>query len=343
MMMTTQPSSLQPNIQHELACTYVSTIGLALSATFQPQYVCTPSFQILYSWRSEKDGDILYVKTSHFVLFVKQVLPYLKHRVAVLVNNDDETFPYDIDPVVMYKVIDHPKILCIFAQNFVDLPSLQVNNFYALPIGLDYHTLAWSKVHDWGQHMSAFDQEQVLKYCQKIMLPLDVVDASVVATNFHLSMMEPPRRKQYRQPIHELLKDVKWMLWLPKMNRQNFWLRLRNLCFVLCPPGNGLDTHRVWEVLCLGRIPIIEDLPINRVYEGLPVWIVKDWKEFMRLNPEQLKAKRTEFVERWSTFDFQRLKLNYWQTFIEDKVRQALKDAEQDKSDSSSLGMSNKV
>ena len=31
--------------------------------------------------------------------------------------------------------------------------------------------------------------------------------------------------------------------------------------FVLCPRGNGVDSHRLWETLYLGRQPILEPLP----------------------------------------------------------------------------------
>lgn len=52
--------------------------------------------------------------------------------------------------------------------------------------------------------------------------------------------------------------------------RKEYLKELRNAEFNLCPRGNGIDTHRFWESLYSGTVPLIER---NRVYEefaGLP-------------------------------------------------------------------------
>jgi hypothetical protein len=51
--------------------------------------------------------------------------------------------------------------------------------------------------------------------------------------------------------------------------------------YCVCPRGNGIDTHRVWECLYLGVVPIVErsvhtDLWAER---GLPLLQVDDWQE----------------------------------------------------------------
>ena len=45
--------------------------------------------------------------------------------------------------------------------------------------------------------------------------------------------------------------------------------------FVLCPSGMGLDTHRLWETLILGSIPIVEYCAgWHRVLDDLPaLWV----------------------------------------------------------------------
>jgi len=46
--------------------------------------------------------------------------------------------------------------------------------------------------------------------------------------------------------------------------------------FVLCPPGNGWDTHRVWEALYMGAFPLVPSGPFDALYEDLPVLVVRD-------------------------------------------------------------------
>jgi hypothetical protein len=52
---------------------------------------------------------------------------------------------------------------------------------------------------------------------------------------------------------------------------------LRRHRFVLCPQGNGLDTHRTWETLLMGSVPVIAHSTLDGLYAGLPVVLVDDW------------------------------------------------------------------
>jgi len=48
---------------------------------------------------------------------------------------------------------------------------------------------------------------------------------------------------------------------------------------VLCPAGNGLDTHRLWETLLAGSIPVTAASPMDSLLRRLPVLIVDDWED----------------------------------------------------------------
>lgn len=49
--------------------------------------------------------------------------------------------------------------------------------------------------------------------------------------------------------------------------------------WTLCPRGAGQDTHRLWEALYLGSIPIVLKSSISNMYEGLPVIQLNNWDE----------------------------------------------------------------
>ena len=66
--------------------------------------------------------------------------------------------------------------------------------------------------------------------------------------------------------------------------------------FVACPEGNGMDTHRFWETLYRGSMPIVIDSPFIRNLQdlGVPMVVLNDWSEIERItwnsHPAQVDA-----------------------------------------------------
>ena len=160
----------------------------------------------------------------------------------------------------------HPSMVYNFIHNFLD----KMSNQFVIVIGGDDSTMP----DDYRDIEKLLEHNKVLKiFSQNNILNHD----PLAITNFHLAMSGPPRRREFRNPIYNILKDKNCVIWLSKQIRSKFWKNMNDYTFVICPFGNGLDTHRAWEVLCLGRIPIIEKSGLNKVYENLPVVEVSDW------------------------------------------------------------------
>lgn len=49
--------------------------------------------------------------------------------------------------------------------------------------------------------------------------------------------------------------------------------------YVAAPRGNGLDTHRFWEALYLGCVPIVEKGPLDKLYASVGALVVKGWNQ----------------------------------------------------------------
>lgn len=69
--------------------------------------------------------------------------------------------------------------------------------------------------------------------------------------------------------------------------------------FVLCPRGNGVDTHRLWEALYCGVIPVVKRHRTHSPLEGnLPILFVDDYKE---VTEHLLTRKYDEFSStKWN-------------------------------------------
>mmetsp|Transcript_70169 Transcript_70169/g.196394 ORF Transcript_70169/g.196394 Transcript_70169/m.196394 type:complete len:304 (+) Transcript_70169:294-1205(+) len=78
--------------------------------------------------------------------------------------------------------------------------------------------------------------------------------------------------------------------------------------FVLSPRGNGLDTHRLWEALYLGCIPVVGSSILDGLYSGFPILVVKDWSkiderylhnEYQRMKPLLRQSVPAMHREYW--------------------------------------------
>jgi hypothetical protein len=77
----------------------------------------------------------------------------------------------------------------------------------------------------------------------------------------------------------------------------------RQYQMVMAPPGNGPDTHRFWESIVAGSIPVVaSDTPLNSLYRAMP-HIKLDRME--DVTPESLEAEfrrfgRLSHPDRWN-------------------------------------------
>lgn len=88
--------------------------------------------------------------------------------------------------------------------------------------------------------------------------------------------------------------------------------------FVLCPSGLGWDSHRVWETLVLGSIPVVEHSPgWHSVLDDLPALAVT---HFDQVTPELLDRAYPDILSRLERFDYGRLTKRWWVAKI-DRMR----------------------
>lgn len=93
---------------------------------------------------------------------------------------------------------------------------------------------------------------------------------------------------------------------LPTTDFQNHLFRLAEYQFCICPIGNGLDTHRLWECFYLRVVPItlknVYSLNIQRT-TGLPMVLLDSWSDLFATNT-QYDIMYT--LPEYATFDFER-------------------------------------
>lgn len=119
-----------------------------------------------------------------------------------------------------------------------------------------------------------------------------------------------------REPIWRYFRTLPWVTTVQTSftmeDRRKYLQSLRNHVFALCPRGNGVDTHRLWEALYMGCIPIVERDPAHRNWEDLPICWINHWGEvtieFL------LKEKARIEAMNWPR---EKLRVSYWIDFIQ--------------------------
>ena len=69
--------------------------------------------------------------------------------------------------------------------------------------------------------------------------------------------------------------------------QKQYYKTLKRSVYSICPQGTGIDTHRVYECIYLGVIPIVLSSPLNPMYSTMPIKIVKDWKSVISFLEEE--------------------------------------------------------
>ncbi len=88
---------------------------------------------------------------------------------------------------------------------------------------------------------------------------------------------------------------------------------LRNFPFVICPEGNGVDTHRLWETLYMGGLPIIlRNTYLNEIVDGLPIVVLENWNELNDIKHMQMEWEKIN----GKIWDFSKLSLSHWKNLI---------------------------
>ena len=104
--------------------------------------------------------------------------------------------------------------------------------------------------------------------------------------------------------------------------------------YVVSPAGHGRDTHRVWEALYVGSVPVVKrtGTVLDTLYDGLPVLVVEDFDENNLVLEELEDMWENKFKQMFATEAVQkRLRRDYYHDIIESKRIEILDE----------LGMSN--
>jgi hypothetical protein len=174
-----------------------------------------------------------------------------------------------------------------YAQNAIsNSPILE-----PLPIGLENKLPSAREGHGIGYFDRATLKESLL---EKVNLN-NKEPTKLVYANFNINT-----NHNYRNPIKAICQNVSFIDWEePGLSLNSFFDKVLEYKMILCPAGNGLDTHRLWEVIYCNRIPVtfkVGNYKLYELYNKLPIILLENNKDLM--NHSLVEKKYAECINK---------------------------------------------
>lgn len=243
-----------------------------------------------------KDCNLIYTHTM-YVEMLFNIIKYLGKKFVVMTHSCDISIEeYGIKKPNGRGDLRY-KSEFILPDNVVKWYSKNINvidpRIESIPIGIE---------NDWWHKKERRKEKMInqLKRPRKIR--------NLVYMN-HDIKTNPNKRKE----LYQMFGNKSWVT-AEQKNRfkfDNYINNIYNHKFVFCTEGNGMDTHRTWEVLYMGTIPIEKRNINNQFYTDLPICFVDNWGEVTEdfLNSEYARIKNI----KWN---LAKLDFGYWREKI---------------------------
>lgn len=222
-------------------------------------------------------------------------------KTIVVSHSDFKTARSDLLRIKATTRIQH-----VFGTNTV--PFRQFS--YSLPLGLTSDE-KFSDVH----HL--FSDHSLLYKAHIQTEPKSSFDGTIYS-NFNFKT-----NRKKRLPLLNLLPDLPYKVInhepdVSVEGRVSYLSNLRSASLVLCPEGNGVDTHRLWETLYMGGTPVLLRNPaLSSILDQLPVIQLKSWTQLK--NQSFIEESWTRVAHfQWNP---ELLNKSYWQQKVLDTVR----------------------
>ena len=201
------------------------------------------------------------------------------------------------------NLITHQTDLLITKKIFNKKPKC-IKNWYTVNAGFTHDNLkpipigiasSFSKKNLNSSDFKLFDENNFLNY----------------EVSLYINFQQNTNFKERRNIVKHFQNEEWVTIDEPNLDKENYMKSLRENSFILCPWGNGIDTHRLWEVLYSGSIPITKKHPTYNYEHKLPILFVNNFEE---VTYDTLKKFLDDFDIR--NYDFSVLSIDFWEKKI---------------------------
>ncbi len=230
-----------------------------------------------------KKNDVVFVNSELIDLYFKIKNPKIENKYILISHNSDKSLTKeDLN-------LKNENVIHWFAQN---LEVESTDNYSLIPIGIE--------------------NKRWLRYGLNRRFKI-----KNTKTKFILSSFNEFNNYEERTKVLKLVNKNYFIDNLKFKDASSYFNGVSKYKFVLCPAGNGPDTHRIWESLLLKCFPILElnSFTSNLKKIGVPGIYLNSWNDLIKYTKDDLNKEYDNLSNE--SLDF--LYFDYWKKEIESK------------------------
>lgn len=242
-----------------------------------------------------------------YTIFTEINVPFI-----LITGKTDYIIPYfefDKPNNIGFKILQNPNLIAWYGNNTDSIhPKL-----ITVPLGLP-RCIPWieSNYVAWYRNYCHFHVIEGLRHLPKDKEAFKIPKKHLLYCKMTISNSDHGfTLTRYKNIRKEFIGDLESRFSITKnlVCWQDYIKELVTYKFCLSLPGRGIDCFRTWECLHLGVIPIVLDTSINKIYENLPVVIVKNSSDITK---EFLNKEYDRIISNLDSYNWSKLTLDYW-------------------------------
>lgn len=255
---------------------------------------------------------IIFIKTDFIPNFIDQLLLFSDTFILITASNDDHCVPYLNFPCKdddyknkVDKLLNKTELIRWYTKN----PAIVHDKLNGFPLGPKWQ---WKTTRFFGESKD----EHLRIYNNLCLTP----ETKFYDTNSKPNLLYINYSQTTSNPLYSPHKGIRHKLTNILKNKfdfsggtsfENYMKELQTYKFCVSPPGRGIDTHRAWEALMMGTIPIMISTTQDHLFERLPVIIIDSWEQITK---EFLTENYDDIIQK--SYDFDILYTNYWDNLL---------------------------
>jgi len=194
------------------------------------------------------ENNIFFIKTDFINEFATAILPKINYKFILLTHDSDFPIPGNT------KILENSFLIKWLGMNVHSIhPKLQ-----AVPIGMA------NEVWPHG------NKQTMMK----------VIEENNNKTNLIYCNFDPQTNPEQRYSTIEKLRQLPFIDFdFHKHDYESYLRKVSTYKYIISPPGNSIDCHRIWESIYLKTIPIcLKSIPLH-YFKNEPILFLDSWEQ----------------------------------------------------------------